>query len=118
MTYSYNCSEGHSFEAILPIGEAEPESLCFCGEKAFRDYAADFAGATISVMDPYRNYHLSSRAQRIEGEQQRRLDAPQDNFERKRLEKDLGRLYIGNDTGCLRKEARRGIEMYQDKVGG
>lgn len=116
MTYSYRCRLGHTFEQQFPIGEAWRNMPCrFCDHHAERDFAADFAGVTIGIVDPYRTFHLGSAATKAEGEQQRALDAPRDNFERKRLERDFGRMYVGDDVGCLRPNAQRGIEMYRDK---
>ena len=88
MTYSYRCRAGHEFEASFPIGEAPKNTPCrwggrrtHCQLHADRDYAADFAGVTIGIVDPYRTFHLGSKATKAEGEQQRALDAPRDNFE-------------------------------------
>ena len=131
MTYSYRCRSGHAFEANFPVGAAARTLPCRgistvtapcacevpCELYAERDFAADFAGVTIGIVDPYRTFHLGSKATKAEGEQQRALDAPRDNFERKRLERDFGRTYIGDDVGCLRKSGQLGIEMYREQKG-
>ncbi len=119
MTYSYACPTGHTFELQREIGTAPSETRCVglnnsCSNKAFRDFAADFAGVTFAPIDPFRSYDLSSAKARAEGDQQRHIDAPRDSFERKHLEKILGRTYIGNDTSVLRKQAQDGIKMYQE----
>jgi len=116
MTYSYRCSIGHRFEENFRIGEA-PNAVCCraCDHQATRDFGADFSGVTFGVVDPFRSFDLSVKKSRAEGEQQRHLDAPRDNFERKTLERTLGRTYIGNDTSGMSKHARAGIEAYQSK---
>lgn len=115
MIYSYRCSIGHAFEENFPIGEAPTSCICWgCNLQADRDYATDFAHVTIAPVDPFRSYDLSSAKSVAEGVQQRNIDAPRDSFERKHLEKSLGRTYIGNDYGTLRPAAQKSIKAHQE----
>lgn len=120
MTYSYACPVGHSFEKQFRIGEAPSNVECLgdnasCSNLAGRDYGTDFKSIMFGVVDPFRNFHLSSKKMRAESEQQRYVDGPTDNFERKTLEKTYGRSYIGDDTSTLTKHSQESIERYKDR---
>jgi len=115
-SYKCNCQDG-SEEIEFPIGKAPAflQQCKECGALVSRDYHSDFATVNIAAIDPYRKYHLSSRKMHEEARQQRTIGGPQDNIERKRLERENGITYVGDDTSGFSKKARRGIERQLDK---
>ena len=127
MKFSYVCPERHETEQDFPAGGAPRVSPCLyvipsvfaskrtCELQARRNFGVDFASASISTGDPFRSYHLSTAKARASGDQQRAIGGPTDNFERKRLERDTGVAFVGNDTSGMSAAARRGIEKFKER---
>ncbi len=125
MKFTYRCEFGHVTESDFKVGCAPEQMICpvrgpinsrnhMHGAK--RDFAADFASVTIGAIDPFRCYHLSTKKEAAAQRQQREIGGPTDSFERKRLERDHGIRFIGDDTSTLKPKAQRGIEEVKAKI--
>jgi hypothetical protein len=119
MVFSYKCVLGHAAELSFAVGMAPREVLCPIDEDVphltLRDYAADFSSQQLDTGDPFRSYHLSAKKDSAAVTQQRHIEGPTDNFERKRIEAATGRRYIGNDTDGMTKNARAAIDRLGKK---
>ena len=78
--------------------------------------ASPYSGINIATNDQFRSFHLSSRKDSEQQRQQRAIGGPQDKFEAKRMERDLGRKYIGDDASYLRPAGQRAIERHKERV--
>lgn len=110
--YVYSCARNHITENEYPMGEAESSVVCKCGGIANRDYAA----VQIVNDDSFRRYHLSTKKESEAVRQQRVIDGPTDKFEARRMERELGRTYIGDDASLLRPAGQRAVESHKDRV--
>lgn len=118
MRYSYSCGCSNSTEVQEHVCGSAPRDLggCpFCQQIIARDLAADLPDMVIGVVDPFRSYALSAGKMHEEARQGRAIGGPQDNVERKRIEKQQGIQYVGNDTSGFSARARRGIDTYEHK---
>lgn len=129
MIFAYRCDHGHTIERMFKIGQAAEVVLCDvripgyvpgtfvdCGRAAVRDFAAEVETKTLGVVDPFRSFHLSTKKDSEAQRQQREIGGPTDTFERRRIEKERGVTFVGNDTSGMSDKARRGIEKWKDKV--
>lgn len=118
-TYAYHCPNHGPFERTFSLGKAPEAVTCLETESCRRQARRFFSPETlpqIAATDPFRAFDLSPRKERAQIAQQRYVDAPADRFEAKRLERDLGRIYVGDDTGGMTAAARRGIETAKEKA--
>jgi hypothetical protein len=79
-----------------------------------RRYYGPEAMPQIGVVDPFRSFHLGTKKDRAAQEQNREIGGPQDSFERKRMEREMGVSFVGDDTSGMTAKAKRGISKYQD----
>jgi hypothetical protein len=107
-------SVGKAADTIGTCGEYIPEDSRSCRGQLVRDYHADFSSQSLPTVDPYRAHYLGTKRTIEEQRQNRACDAPQDDFDRRRLERDLGRVYVNDDVSGMTKAARRGIESTKD----
>lgn len=109
MRYTFRCSLHGHYEGLAPpddIWATCPE----CGVPYTRDLHADLVTQSIDTGDPFRKYHLSTAKERAAQAQGREIGGPKDNFERRLLEKTLGRKYIGDDASGLSAKGQRALE--------
>jgi hypothetical protein len=85
-----------------------------CTATLERDYHTDFASQSLPTVDPYRAHYLSTKRGVEEQRQNRPCEGPRDDFERRRMERDLGRVYVGDDIGGMTKKAQKAIEATKD----
>jgi len=126
MTFTYRCVLDHVSEHEFKVGAAPAQVKCpvvfrgFRNAKCFhlarRDFAADASSITVGVVDPFRSFHLSTKKDAAAQHQQREIGGPTDSFERRRIEKQRGIQFVGDDTSGMSAAARRGIEKARDKV--
>lgn len=115
--FMYRCtSDGHLFEQHHTLGKAPPKATCgHHGVRGVRHFGPE-SMPQIVAQDPFRKYDLSPRKEQAQVAQQRVVDAPRDRFEAKRMERELGRVYVGDDTSGMSARARRGIDTAKEKV--
>ena len=113
--YAYRCASGHRIDREFPLGKAaRTAGMCDCGTELQRYFGPDVL-PQIAATDPFRAFDLSPRKEKAQVEQQRAIDAPRDRIEANRMERDLGRTYVGDDTSMMSKPAQRGIAAWKDK---
>lgn len=112
--YTFACPNGHGYEAWAGFDDIWAECPDH-GVPGPRDFLCDLQSQSIDTGDQFRKYHLSTRKERAAQHQQRPIEGPTDNFERRSMEKMFGRTYIGDSTESLRPSAQKAIA--REKVG-
>ncbi len=114
MIFAYRCSNEHLTHVEALVGQAPETNYCWCGAAGGRYFGPE--NVPQITADPFRSYHLSSRKEHAQARQQRYVAAPEDRPEAKRIERERGITFVGDDTSGMSAGARRGIEKHRDRV--
>ena len=97
------------------VAQQSAPAQCLCGLPAFP--VKDYSGISVMSNDPWRAAWLNDQkmSTRLEA-QQRQLDplTPKDKFEKRAIEAQTGRIYIGDDMSALKPSSRRAIEKAKE----
>ena len=113
MKYLYRCGS-HLVEAgeRCQIIECPDHSGLNTPVYAARDLPAELGTQMVVCDDPIRRAFNGAKIDHNLAEQQRPLDplAPKDKFDARRLERETGRIYIGDSRDGLSKAATKALE--------
>jgi hypothetical protein len=76
-----------------------------------------FVDAPSFICDPVRRSYLKAKGSSTLADQERDLDpmTPHDAIDKRRLERDLGRIYVGDDTSGMTPKAQRAVDRYKQR---